>query len=109
MPNRSGTMAYALPFNELDYRPCPPSFYGPSPMPTWYGPPPAWRKAPGETGEQFIQIPQTLASFGLSPEDRELLKRIDEKLDELLKKESPAAEQVAEIRRRVREALGEKP
>lgn len=45
----------------------------------------------------------------LSPEDREMLRRIEEKLDALLKKTAPEADQVEEIRRRVREAIGEKP
>lgn len=48
----------------------------------------------------------------LSPEDRARLGRIEEKLDELLRRGAPGADVVEEIRRRVNDALdkiGRKP
>ena len=119
MSNRHGAFAYAAPF--------------PASPPMWYGPSIPYPYRPVEPDEPWVPSPAvTLWPCGLSDEDRAMLKRIEEKLDRVEKKmdalrtdgilaimpgdekradETVAkrvAEQVEEIRRRVREALGEK-
>ena len=82
MSNESGTSAYAVPI------------------------PPATTPWPVDLGPDGIM--QRLACL---PRDSigAQLDRIEAKLDELLRRTAPEAAQVEEIRRRVREALGEKP
>lgn len=71
-----GTMAYMVALYGITTEP-----YQPFTQPTW------WH------------------TTGLTPDERALLERIERKLDELLKRAAPEAEQVAEIRKRVMEAL----
>jgi hypothetical protein len=79
-----GTMAYMVAMYAIEY---------PPPTPPWPGPP------------SFPSSTITTPFLSLSPEDRELLHRIEEKLDELLARSAPESEQVEEIKRRVKEAM----
>ena len=88
-----GTYVYAAPFPEV--------------IPGWPG--------GGYPRQPFVPTPgiATNILWGLSEEDREMFKRIEEKLDKLLQQAQPEAKQVADIKRRVRKAMkditGDKP
>jgi hypothetical protein len=85
MEESYGTMAYMVPMYAIEY---------PPPTPPWPDPP------------SFLSpVTITTPFLFLSPVDRALLHRIEEKLDELLARSSPESEQVEEIKRRVKEAM----
>ena len=95
MSNEGNTSAYAVPI--------PPAT---TPWPAEYGPmvPVYGCPTPAIHSEDILR---RLGELHKNT-DSARLDRIEAKLDELLKRTAPEAAQVEEIRRRVREALGEK-